>query len=80
MNGPTAAWYRGTQARHQGRIQAGGVGKDVTFADAGQGLDDRLDAAYRAKYRRYAPSIIDHIISLQARSATIKLVPSQETE
>ncbi len=80
VNGPTAAWYRGTQARHQGRIQAGGVGKDVTFADAGQGLDDRLDAAYRAKYRRYAPSIIDHIISLQARSATIKLVPSQETE
>ena len=32
--GPDAAWFRGTQVRHEGRIQAGGVAKDVTFADA----------------------------------------------
>src|SRR5437879_3049374 len=52
VNGPTAAWFRGTQARHQGRIWAGGLEKDVTFVDADH--DDQLDAAYRAKYRRYA--------------------------
>jgi hypothetical protein len=74
VNGPTAAWYRGTQTRHEGSIQAGGASKDVTFADAA-GLDDELDAAYRAKYRRYAPSIVNSIVSTQARSATIRLVP-----
>jgi hypothetical protein len=75
VNGPAAAWFRGTQVRHEGRIQVGGVSKDVTFADADPGLDDELDAAYRAKYRRYAPSIISTIVSPQARSATIRLVP-----
>jgi hypothetical protein len=75
VNGPTAAWYRGTQTRHEGSIQAGGVSKDVTFADVGQDLDDELDAAYRAKYRRYAASIVNSIVSPQARSATIRLVP-----
>ena len=36
---------------------------------------DRIDAAYRAKYGRYAASIIDSINSPQARSTTLKLVP-----
>ncbi|MCI0393427.1 MAG: DUF2255 family protein [Chloroflexi bacterium] len=34
-----------------------------------------MDAAYRTKYRRYAANIISHIVSPEARSATIKLVP-----
>ncbi len=75
VNGRTGAWFRGTQARHEGRIQAGGVAKDVTFADAGQDISDELDAAYRTKYRRYAASIVNTIVSPQARSAAIKLVP-----
>lgn len=75
VNGRDAAWFRGTQVRHQARIQAGGVEKDVTFVDAGHDLDDQLDAAYRAKYRRYAASIVNSIVTPQARSATLKLVP-----
>src|SRR5947209_15804093 len=75
VNGRTAAWFRGAQVRHEGRIWAGGVQKDVTFVDADHAIDDELDAAYRTKYRRYAASIIGHITSPQARSATIKLVP-----
>jgi len=77
VNGPTSAWFRGTQQRHEGHIQAGGVSKDVTFAAAaaGDGIADDLDAAYRTKYRRYAASIIGHIVSPQARAATLKLVP-----
>ncbi len=75
VNGRTAAWFRGTQVRREGRIQAGGVGKDVTFADADPGLDDELDAAYRAKYRRYAESIVSQSVSSQARSATIRRAP-----
>ena len=74
VNGRTAGWFRGTQDRHEGRIQAGGVEKDVTFVDADRGIDDAIDAAYRTKYRRYAPSIVDHVVTPEARSATIKLV------
>ncbi|MGA2152022.1 MAG: DUF2255 family protein, partial [Geobacteraceae bacterium] len=58
VNGRTAAWYRSTQLRHEGRIQAGGVEKDVTFVDAVPDINDQIDAAYRTKYRRYAASII----------------------
>ena len=75
VNGRTAAWFRGTQVRHEGHIQAGGVDKDVTFVDADPGINDQIDAAYRAKYRRYAARIIGTIVSPEARAATIKLVP-----
>jgi len=75
VNGPTSAWFRGVQASHQGHVDAGGVSKDVTFADPGDGVGEELDAAYRAKYRRYAPSIVNSILTPKARSATVKLVP-----
>ena len=75
VGGRIGAWFRGTQQRHEGRISAGGVERDVTFVDADPGLADQIDAAYRAKYRRYAPGIIGHIVSPEARSATLKLVP-----
>jgi hypothetical protein len=75
VNGRSAAWFRGTQARHEGHIRAGGVEKDVTFVDVGDEINDQIDAAYRTKYRRYAASIISSIMSPEARSATIKLVP-----
>ena len=75
VNGPSAAWFRGTQVRHEGRIRAGGVDRDVAFADADHGLDDEIDAAYRGKYRRYAKSITDSITRPGARSTTIRLLP-----
>ena len=75
VNGRGGAWVRGIQARHEGRIQAGGVDKDVTFVDADPGINDQLDAAYRTKYRSYAASIVGHIVSAKARSATLKLLP-----
>src|SRR6266576_2838283 len=50
VNGRTAAWFRGTQVRHEGRIRAGGVEKDVTFADVDNDIADRIDDAYRDKY------------------------------
>ena len=76
VNGRTSAWFRGVQTRHEGHIQAGGVEKDVTFVEESTpDINDQIDAAYRTKYRHYAASIIDHCVSPQARSATIKLVP-----
>ena len=75
VNGRTGAWFRGTQVRHEGHVEAGGVDKDVTFADADPNLNDPIDSAYRAKYRRYAASIVNSILTPQARDSTIKLVP-----
>ena len=75
--GRTSAWFRGTQTRHEGHIRAGGVSKDVTFVevDASDTINEQIDAAYRTKYRRYAASIISSIVTPEARSATLKLVP-----
>src|SRR5215218_1385847 len=75
MYGRAGGWFPGTQVRHQGNISAGGVDKDVTFADAGPDLNDQIDAAYRDKYRRYGPSIIGSVVNPGARAATIKLAP-----
>jgi hypothetical protein len=73
--GRSAAWFRGTQVRDEGRIWAGGVEKDVTFVDADHDIDDQIDAAYRTKYRRYSASLINYMVCPEARSTTIKLVP-----
>jgi hypothetical protein len=74
VNGRTGAWFRGTQVRHEGRIRAGGVERDVAFVDVDDDIADQIDAAYRTKYRRYAPSIVGSVLTPGARSATIKLV------
>jgi hypothetical protein len=42
--------------------------------DADLDIDDQVDAAYRAKYRRCAESILNGVLTPQARSTTIKLV------
>jgi hypothetical protein len=75
VNGRSAAWFRGTQVRREGYIEAGGVAKEVQFVDAEPEINDVLDAAYRTKYRRYAASIVNSIVSPKARSTTLKLVP-----
>ena len=76
VRGRSSHWFRGTQERHEGRIRVGGVQHDVTFVDAGQDTDDEVDAAYRAKYRRYAGSILNSVLTPEARSTTMKLAPS----
>ena len=75
VKGRDAAWFRAASETHEGRIWAGGVEKDVTFADANHDLDDEIDAAYRAKYRRYAGRILNSVLTPEARSTTFKLVP-----
>ena len=75
VNGRTSAWFRGTQVRGEGHIQAGGVDKDVTYVEADPDLNDQIDAAYRKKYHRYAANIVGSTVTPEARSATIKLVP-----
>jgi len=74
VNGRTSPWFRGAQARHETRIRAGGVEKDVLLVET-EDANDEVDDAYRAKYRRYAAGIIGAITSPETRAATLKLVP-----
>ena len=77
--GRTGAWFRQAQRRPEGRIVAGGVTKDVAFMDASsdEALNNEIDAAYQAKYRRYSATYVDPMIAPQARATTLKLVPSE---
>ncbi|MFJ9712543.1 DUF2255 family protein [Streptomyces sp. NPDC101234] len=75
FRGSAGSWYRAARSSLEGHIRSGGVAKDVTFvgvtdADA----NDRIDAAYRAKYGRYDASYVDPLVA--ARDTTLKLVPA----
>jgi hypothetical protein len=74
VNGRTGAWFRGAQDRHEARMHVGDVEKDVLLVETDD-VNDEIDAAYRTKYRRYAPGIVDTVITQEARAATLKLVP-----
>ncbi len=75
--GRNSPWFRGARTRHEAHVEAGGVGKDVTLVEDGQdaALNDRIDAAYRSKYRRYSGSIVDSVVTGEARQATLRLAP-----
>ncbi len=76
VKGRTGPWFRGTQERHEGRIQAGGVERDVAFVQVmDPELNRQIDAAYRTKYRRYAANIVGSVLTPESRAATLKLVP-----
>jgi hypothetical protein len=48
VNGRSSSWFRSAQARHEARIRAGGVEKDVRLSETDEANDDV--AAYHAKY------------------------------
>jgi hypothetical protein len=76
VKGQMGAWFRGTQVRHEGRIQAGGVEKDVYFVgETDPGINDRIDGVYRTKYGHYDASYVDPMVAPEAQATTIKLVP-----
>jgi len=74
VNGRGSSWFRGARTRHEGRIRAGGVEKDVLLVETDD-VNDELDATYRAKYHRYVVGIVDRIVSPDARAATLRLAP-----
>jgi hypothetical protein len=61
--------------RREGRIDAGGVGKDVRFEDTDPAANDPIDAAYRTKYRRHGAQYVASVTNTEARSTTTRLVP-----
>lgn len=76
-NRQDSRWYRAAMRQKAGRITAAGVTKEVTFEPADGPINDRVDDAYRAKYR--GSPYLGPMISARARSATVKVTP-RDTE
>ena len=74
VNGRESSWFRGAQTRHEARVRAGGVEKDVSLVEATD-VNNEVDAAYQAKYGDRYATIVPSIVSPEARAATLKLVP-----
>jgi hypothetical protein len=73
--GSNNPWYRRAKASGIGRIRAGGLERDVTFADAAPGVHAALDAAYHTKYDRYGPKIVGTVVGPAVEAVTIRLMP-----
>ena len=72
-------WYRRAKGSGAGRVRAGGVKRDVAFAESDAGAHAAIDAAYHAKYDRYGPRIVGSVVGPDAEAVTIRLAPRART-
>jgi len=72
-HGPASRWYQAALRKRAGRIAAAGQTYEVEFQSIDGGINDLIDAAYRAKYRnsRYLKPMLD----AGPRAATVKILP-----
>lgn len=74
-NGQDSRWYRAALRQKAGRIIAAGMTREVFFEPVDGPINDRIDAAYRAKYRD-SPYLAP-MIGARARAATVKAMPDE---
>jgi hypothetical protein len=74
-NGQRSRWHKAAVRQKAGRISAAGMTKAVGFEPVDGPINDRIDDAYRAKYRD-SPYLAP-MIGARARSATIKIAPRE---
>jgi hypothetical protein len=73
--GPGARWFTHAKESGIGRIRAGGIERDVTFAEADPGSATDIDAAYEAKYGRYGKGVVKTVVGEHVHDLTIRLLP-----
>ncbi|TCO50462.1 hypothetical protein EV646_102536 [Kribbella antiqua] len=74
-HGADNPWFRRAKTSGKGRIKAGGVERDVTFAPASPGTHQAIDTAYHTKYDRYGRAIVATVVGENAMTTTLQLVP-----
>jgi len=74
-NGQNSRWYQAALRQKHGRITAAGMTKEVTFEPVAGPLNERIDEAYRAKYK--GSPYLNPMIGAHARSATMKVLPRE---
>ena len=72
-NGQNSRWYQAAVRRRAGRIFAAGMTKEVSFEAAEGPINDRVDDAYRTKYK--GSPYLNPMIGAKARAATVRIVP-----
>jgi hypothetical protein len=72
--GPGGSWFRHVLQRHEGRIRAGGIERDVTVAEHGDDVSAAVDEAYRTKYARYGETYVRPMTGKDATAATLRLL------
>ncbi len=72
-NGKKSRWYEAAMRQRSGRITAAGMRSEVTFEPVSGDVNDRIDEAYRVKYK--GSEYLAPMIGTRARSATVKVTP-----
>jgi hypothetical protein len=71
-NGRNSRWYEAAMRQKAGRITAAAMTKEITFESVEGPINDRIDDAYRTKYR--GSPYLNPMIGARARSATVKIM------
>ncbi len=66
-------WFQRALRSGGGRIQAGGVERDVAFEQPGPDVATDVTAAYHAKYDRYGSTIVGTVVSPEAVRSTLRV-------
>ena len=74
-DGQGSRWYKAAVRQKAGRIAPAGMTKEVTFEPIDGPINDRIDDAYRAKYK--GSPYLSPMIEARARSATVKVMPRE---
>ena len=74
--GQKTRWYQDALRQKAGRISAAGITKEVAFEPVEGPINDRIDDAYRAKYR--SSPYLDPMVG-RTDSATLKVTPRDTT-
>lgn len=77
-NGKASSWYRSAVRQKAGRIVVAGMTLNVVFVPVDGVINDRIDDAYRDKYR--GSSYLGSMIGTRARSATIRISPRSDVD
>jgi hypothetical protein len=72
-NGKSSRWFKAAMQQKAGQIIAAGMTRKVNFEPASGTVNDRIDDAYRAKYK--GSPYLAPMIASGARAATVKIVP-----
>jgi hypothetical protein len=72
-NGTSSRWYQAASKQKAGQVTVAGQTTDVSFEQVSGEINDRIDAAYDAKYS--SSPYLKRMIGERARAATVRISP-----
>jgi hypothetical protein len=72
-NGTSSRWYQAASKQKAGQVTVAGQTTDVSFEQVTGEINDRIDAAYDAKYS--SSPYLKPMIGDRARAATVRISP-----